>query len=267
MPRRITENSGNYDEEFQDLPLYDEVILEVFNRHYVTGSNRLLFKKDELTEICNKHGIIVRNIPDIIYTYRVRRSLPSQILSTGHWAIEPAGRGAYAFRLLRNAPRFDIPFYDYESIEIFNAIPEVVESLLRKDEQSLLTRLLYNRLVDIFSGLTCFHIQNHYRSFVMDMGEVEVDALYVGVNSNGILFVVPLEAKSQSESEMIGRIQISQMVKLVRQDFPNFQRRILAVKALQDATIGIVEFNDYEDPDEIRILSVGRYKLIRHGRD
>ena len=266
MPKRLKENSGNYDEEFQDLSLYDEVILEVFNNHFVTGSDRLIFKKDELTEIYNEHGIIVRNIPDIIYTYRARRSLPPQILSTGNWAIEPAGRGAYAFRLLRNAPHFDIPFYDYEPIEIFNALPEVVEGLLRQDEQSLLTRLLYNRLVDIFSGLTCFLIQNHYRSFVMDMGEVEVDALYVGVNSSGALFVLPLEAKSQSETEMIGRIQISQMAKLVRQDFPDLQRRILAVKALLDDTIAIVEFNDNEDPDDIKILSVRRYKLIRRGR-
>ena len=180
MPRRIKEVSGNYEDEYQDLSLYDEVILEVFNHHFETGSDRLIFKKDELTEICAKHGIIVRNIPDIIYTYRVRRSLPTQILSTGNWGIEPAGRGTYAFRLLRNAPHFEIPFYDYEPIEIYNALPEVVEGLLRRDEQYLLTRLLYNRLVDIFSGLTCFHIQNHYRSFVMDMGEVEVDASLCG---------------------------------------------------------------------------------------
>ena len=267
MPRRIKEVSGNYEDEYQDLSLNDEVILEVFNHHFETGSDRLIFKKDELTEICAKHGIIVRNIPDIIYTYRVRRSLPTQILSTGNWGIEPAGRGTYAFRLLRNAPHFEIPFYDYEPIEIYNALPEVVEGLLLRDEQSLLTRLLYNRLVDIFSGLTCFHIQNHYRSFVMDMGEVEVDALYVGVNKNGALYVLPLEAKSHADTEMIGRIQISQMGRLVRQDFPDLQRRILAVKALQDDTIAIVEFNDNEDPDEIKIQSVSRYKLIRRRRD
>jgi hypothetical protein len=169
----------------------------------------------------------------------------------------------YAFRLLQNPPHFEIPFEDYAPVDIYNAIPEVVEGLLRQDEQSLLTRILYNRLVDIFTSLTCFHIQNHYRSFVSGMGEVELDALYVGVDKTGALFVLPVEAKSQAESEMIGRIQVSQMAKLVRQDFAQLHRRILAVKALADGTIAMVEFDDHEEPDDFGIVSVGRFRLIR----
>jgi hypothetical protein len=102
-----------------------------------------------------------------------------------------------------------------------------------------------------------------YRSNVQDVGQVEVDALYVGVNAFGQLFVIPIEAKSQSENEMIGRVQSSQMAKLVRQDFPDLQRRLLAVKILGDTTIGIVEFDDYIEPDDFGILSVKRYQLIR----
>ena len=134
-----------------------------------------------------------------------------------------AGRSSYAFILLKNPPRLEIPFQDYQPVPIYNSIPEIVDGLLRQDEQSLLTRILYNRLVDIFSGLTCFHIQNHYRSFVTDLGEVELDALYVGVNKQGELFVIPIEAKSQSENDLIGRVQISQMIKLVKQDFGNLE--------------------------------------------
>jgi hypothetical protein len=254
------------DTETQQLSRYDEVILEVFLRHYREDADYLIFQKDELTEICRKHGITVRNIPDIVYTYRARRMLPAQILATGHWAIESAGRGAYAFRLLRNPPHFQIKFGDYAPVDIYNAIPEVVEGLLRQDEQSLLTLILYNRLIDIFTGLTCFLIQNHYRNFVADTGEVELDALYVGVDKKGKLFVVPIEAKSQAENEMIGRVQISQMAKLIRQDFSKLHRRILAVKALTDGTIGMVEFDDQEEPDDFGIVSVSRYRLIRRER-
>ena len=251
--------------KIRDLSQYDEVILEVFLRHYQEGADRLVFQKDELAETCREHGIIVRNTPDIIYTYRSRRNLPARILATGHWAIEPAGRGTYAFRLLQNTPHFDIPFSDYAPVDIYNAIPEVVEGLLRQDEQSLLTLVLYNRLVDIFTGLTCFHIQNHYRSFVTGMGEVELDALYVGVDKTGMLSVIPIEAKSQAESEMIGRIQVSQMAKLVRQDFADLRRRVLAIKILADGTIAVVEFDDNTEPDELGIVSVSRFRLIRRG--
>ena len=245
------------------LPLYDQVLVAVFLKHYRKGSTRLAFSKDELAEACRERGITVRNIPDIIYSYRSRKSLRAEITSSGHWAIEPAGRGEYAFRLLRNTPHFEIPFSDYAPVDIYNAIPEVVEGLLRRDEQSLLTRILYNRLVDIFTSLTCFHIQNHYRSFVTGMGEVEIDALYVGVDKTGVLVVVPIEAKSQGDTEMLGRVQMSQMAKLVRQDFSALGRRVLAVKAMPDGTIAMVEFDDQEEPDDLGIVSVGRFRLIR----
>jgi hypothetical protein len=140
-----------------------------------------------------------------------------------------------------------------------------VEGLLRQDEQSLLTRVLYNRLIDIFTGLTCFHIQNHYRSFVTGVGEVELDALFVGLDKTGTLFVLPIEARSQAEIETINRVQVSQMTKLVRQDFAELRRRILAATALADGTIAVVEFNDQEDPDDIGIVSISRFRLIRRG--
>jgi hypothetical protein len=125
------------------------------------------------------------------------------------------------------------------------------------------TRVLYNRLIDIFTGLTCFHIQNHYRGFVEGMGEVELDALYVGIDKTGKLYILPIEAKSQAENEMIGRVQISQMAKLVRQDFANLDRRILAIKYLKDGTIVIIEFDDQVEPDDFKIVSVSRFRLIR----
>jgi hypothetical protein len=125
------------------------------------------------------------------------------------------------------------------------------------------TRVLYNRLIDIFTGLTCFHIQNHYRGFVEGMGEVELDALYVGIDKTGKLYILPIEAKSQAENEMIGRVQISQMAKLVRQDFADLDRRILAIKYLKDGTIVIIEFDDQVEPDDFKIVSVSRFRLIR----
>ncbi|MBA3532639.1 MAG: hypothetical protein H0T73_12010, partial [Ardenticatenales bacterium] len=219
--------------------------------------------KDELQDICQIFGITVRNIPDIIYTYRARRSLPTEILATGHWAIGAAGRGKYAFRLLANEPHFLIRYTDYAPIAIYNAIPEVVEALLRDDEQSLLTRILYNRLIDIFTGLTCFHIQNHFRAVVKDEGQVEVDALYVGVDRDGKLWAIPIEAKSKSDSDMLGRIQISQMARLMRQEFPELGRRILAVKLLADNTLALVEFDDQIEPDDFGIVIVRRFRLVR----
>ncbi|MCK4374031.1 MAG: hypothetical protein KAX19_01845, partial [Candidatus Brocadiae bacterium] len=116
--------SGASEDEAQAevLSQYDQVILAVFQRHYCEGTERLVFDKDELADVCREKGITIRNIPDIAYTYRSRRPLPEGISSTGHWAIESAGRSAYAFRLLRNPPHFDISFEEYAPVHIYNAI-------------------------------------------------------------------------------------------------------------------------------------------------
>jgi hypothetical protein len=266
-PTHAPEHDGPQDlPQEEELTQYDQVILEVFERHFEQGADRLTFQKDELDDICGQRGLRIRNIADIAYTYRARRELPAPILARGHWAIESLGKGAYAFRLLSSPARFDVPFADYSPIDIYNAIPEVVEGLLRRDEQSLLTVLLYNRLVDIFTGLTCFHIQSHYRAFVSEVGQVEVDALYVGVDSEGRLFVLPVEAKSEAQSDRFGRIQLLQMSLLACQDFEGLGRRVLAVKALPDGTIGLAEFSDAQEPDDIGIVAVRRYRLVRRPR-
>jgi hypothetical protein len=266
MPKKKRGYSSNQKpySEAQKLARYKRTIEEVFSRRYREGTERLVFKKDELEKTSRNHGILSENIPDIVRTYS-RKPLPARILAKGNWVFEVAGRGIYAFRLLHNRPHFDLGFQDCAAVDIYNPIPAVVEVLLPQDQESLLTRVLYHRLVDIFTGLTCFHIRNHYCSFVTGVGEVELDALYVGVDKTGTLFVLPIEAKSQAESKVIGRTQLSRIARLVRQDFATLRRRILAVRDFADGTIAMIEFNDVEEPDDFGIVSVSRFRLIRRG--
>ncbi len=53
------------------------------------------------------------------------------------------------------------------------------------DEQALLATVRYNRLTDIFTGVTCYSLQNHLRTTVRGVGQVETDELYVGVDRLG----------------------------------------------------------------------------------
>lgn len=47
------------------------------------------------------------------------------------------------------------------------------------DEQALLARVRYNRLLDIFLGLATYSLQNHLRTSVTDIGQIEVDEICV----------------------------------------------------------------------------------------
>ena len=44
-----------------------------------------------------------------------------------------------------------------------DSTPGVISYAL-SDEQSLLATVRYNRLIDVFTGLTCYSLQNHLRT-------------------------------------------------------------------------------------------------------
>ena len=50
------------------------------------------------------------------------------------------------------------------------------------DEQALLAKIRYNRLIDIFTGITCYSLQNHLRTTVPNIGQVEIDEIYIGID-------------------------------------------------------------------------------------
>ena len=85
-----------------------------------------------------------------------------------------------------------------------NALPEIVEKYTANDEQGLLSTLRYNRLIGIFTGVTCFHLQSHVRATIAGEGQIEIDHLYVGVNEEGVEYILPIEAKSPDERDKLG---------------------------------------------------------------
>lgn len=67
---------------------------------------------------------------------------------------QPAGQAEYRFRLSRK--NRILPREDLVVIKILDATPEIIAAYAKSDEQSLLAKLRYNRLVDVFLGLTIY---------------------------------------------------------------------------------------------------------------
>ncbi len=63
------------------------------------------------------------------------------------------------------------------------------------DEQALLAKIRYNRLIDIFTGITCYSLQNHLRTTVPNIGQVEIDEIYIGIDKRGAHYILPAQAK------------------------------------------------------------------------
>jgi hypothetical protein len=107
--------------------------------------------------------------------------LPESISSTAlggkEWIIVGTGIAAYEFRIA--SPAKIQPSINLKRIKIPDATPEILKKYAAgTDEQALLAKIRYNRLVDIFLGITCYSIQNHLRTTVEGIGQIEVDEIY-----------------------------------------------------------------------------------------
>ncbi len=87
------------------------------------------------------------------------------------------------------------------AIKVPAATPGIIEKYALSDEQALLARLRYNRLIDIFTGITCYSLQNHLRTMIPELGQVETDEIYIGVDRQGAHYVLPVQAKGGRQDE------------------------------------------------------------------
>ena len=128
------------------------------------------------------------------------------------------GISTYEFRLA--SPGKIAPTTNRQKIKIPDATPEIVRRYAPgTDEQALLTKVRYNRLIDIFTGLTCYSIQNHLRTTIKNIGQIEIDEVYLGINKRGSHFVIPCQAKSLGDR--FGIVQVMQDVEFCKHRYPN----------------------------------------------
>lgn len=143
-----------------------------------------------------------------------------------------------------------------------DATPGIVKKYSLDDEQALLARLRYNRLVDVFTGVTCYSLQNHLRTFLTEMGQIETDELYVGLDKKGAHYVFPLQAKGGRDR--LNVVQIEQDIAVCAKKFPGLICRPLAAQFMNDGIIALFEFeHEFEQADAtVRINSEKHYKLV-----
>lgn len=243
----------------------DAVIERVFQKFYSPGSAEVEFSMDDIrdaiAEVAKiRPGYKEKNVADVRYQYTSgRRPLPGAVAQSGPWMIVGRGKGRYAFVRLNVSPEIEIQA-DLLPILLPDATPEIVLEYAGSDEQGLLAKISYNRLVDTFLQITCYHLQNHWRTSIKRKGQCEIDDLYVGVDLDGRQYVVPVEAKCAGEK--INKTQVAQMIDLARERYPKLVIRAVGVQEMNDGSVVMLEFPPAEHPDGISIKEMRRYKLV-----
>jgi hypothetical protein len=122
----------------------------------------------------------------------------------------------------------------------------------------LLAKLRYNRLIDVFTGVTCYSLQSHLRTFVNNIGQIETDEIYVGVDKRGVHYVFPVQAKGSKDR--ISVIQIEQDIAMCGSKFPNLICKPIAAQFMKEDFIALFELE--QTKSGVRISSEKHYLLV-----
>ena len=149
--------------------------------------------------------------------------------------------------------------------DIPDATPGSISMYALSDEQALLATIRYNRLIDIFTGLTCYSLQNHLRTSVPirnpvsqreESTQVETDELYVGINKHGQHYAIP-----KGLSDSLNIVQIWQNALVCHAKLAGLPIRCIAVQAMPDSVIALIELQA-ADIDNIAVVEEKHYELV-----
>ena len=80
----------------------------------------------------------------------------------------PGGAAEYCF--VASATTLIVPSEILAETKVPDATPGIIGMYALNDEQALLAKLRYNRLIDVFTGVTSYSLQSHLRTTVPGVG-------------------------------------------------------------------------------------------------
>lgn len=255
--------------------VYNQIIHKVFFDRFKKGATRIDFVRSDLEEAAMELGLVrPRNLGDIPYAFRFRRPLPDEVRERApgnqDWVIRITGRSKYAFEPVKHA--WFTPNNALAATKVPDATPALIDRYALNDEQAVLAVLRYNRLIDIFAGVTCYSLQSHLRTTVemptrdgkVSKPQIETDEVYLGIDQRGAQYLIPVQAKGGTDT--LGVVQIEQDFLLCKK--PKFRDLIpLPVGAQfigdeKDRLIALFQFVQDPSTGEVSIAREKHYRLV-----
>lgn len=241
--------------------LYSQILEGIFKAKYRADARQVDFEREDIVRLAKQLRVrLPKNLGDLIYSFRYRAALPERIAKQAGkgktWIIRPTGRSQYRFVLVDDKPL--VPNASLAPTKVPDSTPGIVAKYAFSDEQALLAKLRYNRLVDIFTGVTCYSLQNHLRTTAPGIGQAETDEIYVGVDKKGAHYVLPVQAKGRGDRLSI--VQIEQDFAVCGHKFPSLLCRGIAAQFMDDGVIALFEFGETEGG--VEMTSEKHYKLV-----
>ncbi|MBC7881169.1 MAG: endonuclease [Anaerolineae bacterium] len=244
---------------------YKSIIEYIFLSKYLLDADNISFSNSDIENAVLALKIsLPKNRYDVNYNLRFRANMPENVLNTAPpgkaWIIRIVGRSEYCFALVNDQP---IAINSMLSAtKIPDATPGIVAMYALNDEQALLTRVRYNRLIDIFTGITCYSLQNHLRTTVRlenTTYQVETDEIYVGIDRRGAHYIFPVQVKGGTDKMSV--VQIEQDFALCADKFPTLICRPIGAQFTKNGLIALFEFELGEEG--VTIAMERHYRLVK----
>jgi hypothetical protein len=240
---------------------YSAILEKIFILKFKPGLREVDFAREEFETVARQLRIkLPKNLGDLVYSFRYRTALPEKIKTAAGkgetWIIRPVGKARYRLALVADRPLQ--PNANMAVTKVPDATPGIVAKYAFNDEQALLARLRYNRLIDIFTGVTCYSLQSHLRTAIPEMGQVEMDELYVGLDKKGAHYIFPIQAKGRADK--LNVVQIEQDFAVCAKKCPDLICRPIGAQFLETGTIALFEFEQADG--SVKISAEKHYKLV-----
>lgn len=219
------------------------------------------WERQDIVWACEQLGVAPpKNLGDVVYSFRYRKPLPGSVRRRApeglDWIIRGTGDSQYQFKAVALA--WIAPTVGLVETKVPNATPGIIQANALDDEQALLAILRYNRLIDVFTGITCYSLQNHLRTNVPGIGQTETDEVYVGLDRRGAQYVVPVQAKGGND--LLGVVQVEQDLEMCARKFGSMICRPVAAQFMAGDLIALFEFE--RQNGEIRTVAERHYRLV-----
>ena len=240
---------------------YSQLIEKIFLAHFRPGLEDFVFERLEIERAASELRVRVpKNLGDLVYNFRYRRDFPESVKASAprgkEWVILPAGRGRCRF--VATALANILPNLRLTYTKVPDATPGLVEMYALTDEQALLAKLRYNRLIDVFTSLSCYSLQSHLRTTIPDIGQVETDERYVGIDRRGAHYILPVQAKGGRDRLSV--VQVAQDFSLCAARFPSLLARPLAAQFIERNLIALFEFE--QNASGVAVAAERHYQLV-----
>lgn len=196
-----------------------------------------------------------------------RRPPPVEMLvELGNWkgvAWIAVGKGRYRLVRLDRPNLIDLP-RPGECGEII-CIPDLTPSWVARvqvqgmDEQSVLTKIRYSRVIDRVLGFRVHQVQPHYKNSAKGLGSNEVDELYVDETNVLVLVSMKKEPDKLSLSQFRA-LNICAADLRTRSEYRGYQTRSLALSMVPRRRHNLIdlfihEISPHVDIDKIRLVA------------